>query len=78
MTVRELIEKLNFLLKEKYLNEEDIVLLIGTGNIKSDYIQSVYMPKIEINSNPFEEKKGYCHIGFCNNIVQQPKNQTIE
>ena len=71
MTVKKLIEQLNFLLEKKYLNEEDIVLLIGTGNVKSDYIQSVCLPKVEIDINPFEEKKGYYHIGFCNNITQQ-------
>ena len=71
MTVKELIERLQFLIKEKYLSEDDFVLLLGTGNVKTDYIQSVCMPKVEIEYNPFEEKKGYCHIGFCSNSVQQ-------
>jgi hypothetical protein len=67
MTVKNLIDQINFLVQNNYLKEDDFVLLVGTGDIPTDYIQTVCMPKLDTNINPFEEKKGYCHIGFCSN-----------
>jgi hypothetical protein len=71
MTVIELIEKLQYLLDNNYLKENDVVLLLGTGSVKTDYISSVCMPKVIPDINPSKENKGYCHIGFCDGISQR-------
>ena len=68
MTVKELIDGLQFLIERKFLSETDLVVMVGTGNVKSDFIKSISMPRVELTDcDPFKEKKGYCHIGFCEN-----------
>jgi hypothetical protein len=62
MTVKELKERLNFLTENGFLNEDDIVLLLGSGDKISGLIENICMPKVKIKyeKNP----KGFYQIGF--------------
>ena len=62
MTVKELKERLDFLIGNGYIKENDIVVLIGTGDKKSGIIQNIGMPKVKIEYE--KDHKGFYHIGF--------------
>lgn len=62
MKVQELIDRLNYLLNNNYLNQDDEVLLIGTGDRETGLISSVCIPSIIPNFK--EHTTGYYHIGF--------------
>jgi len=61
LTVKEMIEQLNFLLDENLISEDDYLIVLGTGDKTSGYLKlGVCMPHIQIE----ETNGGFFGLGF--------------
>lgn len=67
ITVKDLIEKLQFLVSSNYLSEDDLVLIIGSGDKVTRFPTNVVMPPCIVDAkNLLNDDKGYYAIGFMN------------
>jgi hypothetical protein len=65
ITVKDLIEKLQFLVSSNYLSEDDLVLIIGSGDKVTRFPTNVVMPPGIVDvKNLLNDDKGYYAIGF--------------
>ncbi len=62
-TVKSLIDKLNLLLKQGKINEDDVISIIGSGEKESDLLEGIIFPKMKPR---LSDKKGFSFLAITN------------
>ena len=68
MTAKDMVEQINYLINTNNISSDDEVVLIGTGDKKSNIISGILIPKVKFSNinDVISDNKGYYSIGFTN------------
>lgn len=68
MTIKDLQNQIAYLLKQKMVNENDEIILLGSGDRQSGLLNlGLCMPKVDIEIS--EHHEGHYGLGIANKIV---------
>jgi len=78
MTAKDLVEQINYLINTNNISSDDEVVLIGTGDKKSNIISGILIPKVKFSNinDVISDNKGYYSIGFTN-LMDYDDNEKV-